>query len=159
RAGATIPPLRDRALAGPLFAVVYAEGKPQLQLASRARTLAAAVAELRPQLRSAPPGRLKVDVTLACAPILRSPEPLFALSLVPGVDGMGGRAGDHEAFLPADDLLRADVLAARQPTRAMEFELGADADAVDRLLAAALGLDEGAYAHAPRRYFRFRTDG
>jgi hypothetical protein len=106
-----------------------------------------------------PQPRVKVDVVMARAPIAAWPPPLFALSLVPGLDGVGVAVGDREAFLLPDDLMRADVLAAQQPLQALEFELGANTDQIARLLAKQLGLDDGAFARAPKRWFRFRTDG
>ena len=102
--------------------------------------------------------RLKGDVVLARAPIFAGYEPLFALSIVPGVDGIGVDVGEKEAFLLPDDLLRADVLAGHTPLSAMDFELGAKRDAIDALLAAQLGLDEAGFQRASKKYFRFRTD-
>lgn len=105
-----------------------------------------------------PQSRIKVDVVVARAPIVAHWEPVFALSLVPGLDGVGVDVGDREAYVLPDDLMRADVLAAAQPLQAMEFELGANRDAIDTLLRTQLAMEEGAFAHAPKRYFRFRTD-
>ena len=87
--------------------------------------------------------RFKADVVVARAPIIASFGPLFALSLVAGVDGIGVNVGTQEAFLLPDDLLRADALAGQTPLSAMDFELG---------------LDDAAFARAEKKYFRFRTD-
>ncbi|MDB4965310.1 MAG: hypothetical protein JWN44_999, partial [Myxococcales bacterium] len=105
-----------------------------------------------------PASRIKVDVVMARASIVSRSDLVFALSLVPGLDGVGVDVGDREAYLSADELMRADALAAAQPLQAMEFELGADRGAIDTLLRKQLGMEEGDYARQPRRYFRFRTD-
>ena len=102
--------------------------------------------------------RLKGDVVVARAPIFAGFEPLFALSIVPGLDGIGVDVGEKEAFLLPDELLHADVLAGQTPLSAMDFELGAKRDAIDALLRKQLGLDDAAFAHAHKSYFRFRTD-
>ncbi len=105
-----------------------------------------------------PASRVKVDVVVARAPIFAGYMPLFALSLVAGMDGIGVDVGAREAFLLPDDLLRADALAGDTPLSAMDLELGARRDVIDHLLAQKLGLDDSAFARAPKRYFRFRTD-
>lgn len=102
--------------------------------------------------------RLKGDVVVARAPVFAGVAPLFALSLVPGLDGIAVDVGTREAFLLPDDLLRADALAGQTPLSAMDFQLGAKREVIDALLAAQLGLDESAFARAPKKYFRFRTD-
>src|SRR3954471_16277542 len=103
-------------------------------------------------------GRYKGDVVLARAPILAAWEPLFALSLVAGLDGVGVDVGEREAFLLPDELLRADALAGETPLSAMDLELGAKKEVIDQLLAKKLALDAAAFQRAPKRYFRFRTD-
>jgi hypothetical protein len=102
--------------------------------------------------------RVKVDVVMGRAPIFAGYDPLFALSLVAGLDGIGVDIGTREAFLLPDDLLVADALAGETPLSAMDLELGARRDVIDRLLATRLGLDEAAFARATKSYFRFRTD-
>lgn len=104
-------------------------------------------------------GRIKIDVVVARAPIAAFFEPLFALSIVPGLDGIGVTVDGREAWLLPDDLMLADALASRQLLAAMDFELGANKERIDELLARQLGLDDLAFEHAPKRYFRFRTDG
>jgi hypothetical protein len=103
-------------------------------------------------------GRIKGDVVVARAPIFAGYTPLFALSLVAGLDGVGVDVGAREAFLLPDDLLRADALAGDTPLSAMDLELGAKRDVIDALFAKELALDEDAFARAPKKYFRFRTD-
>jgi hypothetical protein len=103
--------------------------------------------------------RIKVDVLLARGRLLQWPEPLFALGLVPGLDGVGVTVGDRDVYLLPDELMLADALASRQPLAALDFELGANKDRIDELLAKQLGLDDNAFARADKKYFRFRTDG
>ncbi|HEX4462705.1 MAG TPA: hypothetical protein VIA18_32235, partial [Polyangia bacterium] len=154
----------NRAIAGPLFVALFVDGAPELRLTSRAPTLAAAVADVAAQLAHAAQsddararGRLKVDVTLARAPIVSGP--LFALSIVPGLDGVGVRVDDREVYSTVDELMRADVLASAEPLlRGMDLELGVDAVAVGKLLAQSLGLDDDAFAAARKSWFRFRAD-
>ncbi len=155
----------NRPLAGPLFVALFVDGAPELRLESRAPTLAAAVADVVAQLgRTAQSddaharGRLKVDVTLARAPIVATFAPLFALSIVPGRDGVGVRANGREAYLTVDELMRADVLAAAEPLRGMDLELGCDPVAIGKLLGQSLGLDEDAFAAARKSWFRFAAD-
>jgi len=102
--------------------------------------------------------RVKGDVVVARAPIFAGYEPLFALSLVAGYDGIGVDVGSREAFLLPDDLLRADALAGQTPLSAMDFELGLKRDVIDSMLEKQLGLDDAAFARAAKKYFRFRTD-
>ncbi|MGZ3438368.1 MAG: hypothetical protein ACXVDD_02585, partial [Polyangia bacterium] len=103
--------------------------------------------------------RTKVDVVVARAPIFAGYDPLFALSLVPGLDGIGVDVGANEAFLLPDELMRADALAGKTPlSSAMDFELGAKRDVIDPLLAKKLAMEQGAFDRAKKRYFRFRTD-
>jgi hypothetical protein len=104
-------------------------------------------------------GRIKIDVVLARAPIAAWPEPLFALSIVPGLDGIGVLVDGREAYLMPDDLMLADALASSQPLAALDFELGAKKERIDELLARQLGLDDVAFGRARKKYFRFRTDG
>jgi hypothetical protein len=103
--------------------------------------------------------RTKVDVVVARAPIFSGWDPIFALSLVAGLDGVGVDIGDNEAFLLPDELMRADALAGQTPlSSAMDFELGARRELIDRLLAKKLAMEQGAFERAPKKYFRFRTD-
>ena len=103
-------------------------------------------------------GRYKGDVVVARAPIIAAWEPLFALSLVAGLDGVGVDVGAREAFLLPDELLAADALAGDTPLSSMDLELGAKKDVIDHLLAQKLALDDAAFARAGKRWFRFRTD-
>ncbi|MCU1279312.1 MAG: hypothetical protein JWM53_2858 [bacterium] len=102
--------------------------------------------------------RIKVDVVVARAPIFAAYDPLFALSLVAGMDGIGVDVGEREAFLLPDELMRADALAGETPLSAMDLQLGARRDVIDQLLAKKLAMEEGELARASKKYFRFRTD-
>jgi hypothetical protein len=156
-------PSPSLALRGPLFATLFLDGAPAARAESRAPTLAAAVADAAAQLARAGVsddarrrGRLAVDVTRARAPIVTRFAPLFALSFVPGVDGVGARLGDREALLTVDDLMRADVLAAHEPLPGLDLEIGADGPAIRARLAAALSVAPAALDRAS--WFRFRAD-
>jgi hypothetical protein len=152
--------LAARPLAGPLFVNVYDKGAPVAARAIAAPTLGAALAEAAadPRLRATPEQRFKVDVMGARARIATRPEPLFALSLVPGIDGIGVRVGDREAYLLPDELMRADLLTHWLPVSLLDFELGADVDGIAKQLAQKLGLGDDDFARAKKRWFRFRTD-
>jgi hypothetical protein len=163
RAAAPPAPLPSRALLGPVFAALFVDGAPAVRVEARAPTLAAAVEDAAAQLRAATlsddarrRGRLAVDVTRARAPIASAPAPLFALSIVPGIDGIGARLGDRDAWLTVDELMRADALAATQPVPGVDFEIGADLAVIRARIAAALAVDVAALEHA--HWFRFRAD-
>jgi hypothetical protein len=155
--------LPARALRGPLLATLYVDGAPAAHADSRAPTLAAAAADAAAQLaRAAVPddarrrGRLAVDVVLARAPLYAAFEPLLALSLVPGLDGIGVTLDRREAFLGVDDLMRADALAAHDPLPGLDLQLGADTAAIRTRLAATLAVDPATLRRAA--WFRFRAD-
>jgi hypothetical protein len=154
------PALAARRLDGPLFVNVYDKGVPVATRTVAAPTLAAALAQATadPQLRATPEQRLKVDVFMARAPVAVTPAPLFALSLVPGLDGIGVTLGDREAYLLPDELMRAELLTNWLPVRQLDFELGADTDGIARQLARQLGLGDDDFARAKKRWFRFRVD-
>jgi hypothetical protein len=161
----------DRRLAGALVVTLYDRGAPLARVESRRPILGEAAREAADRLRAeldghAPPiapevrarARLKVDAIVARAPIVTTIEPLFALSLEPGVDGLGLDFDGREVLLTSDDLMRGDLLASRQPTQAMEFELGADTGALIRRLASEVGASGAEWRRARKRFFRFRAD-
>jgi hypothetical protein len=154
------PALAARRLDGPLFVNVYDKGAPVATRAISAPTLTAALAQATAdsQLHASPEQRLKVDVFMARAPIAISPAPLFALSLVPGIDGVGVTLSDREAYLLPDELMRADLLTHWLPVSQLDFELGADIDGIAKQLARKLGLTDDDFARAKKRWFRFRVD-
>ncbi|MSP62118.1 MAG: hypothetical protein EXR72_17645 [Myxococcales bacterium] len=114
-------------------------------------------------LRALPPSdraacRIKVDVLTGRAPIAAGIEPLFVLSLIAGVDGLGLQLPDREVLLLPDDLLAADLLAGHRPLPVPDLTLGLDARGAVRLLALRAGLDADAWRRTPHRLFRFRTE-
>jgi hypothetical protein len=151
----------DRPLGGPLFVSVYDKGAPVAARTLVAPTLAAALAEAAadPSLRATPEQRYKVDVMMARAHLATAPAPLFALSLVPGVDGIGVTVDGRTAYLLPDELMRGELLTAWLPVSLLDFELGADVDGIAQKLARKLGLSDDAFSQAEKRWFRFRVDG
>jgi hypothetical protein len=150
-------------LTGPAIVTLYADGKPAARVEGRGATVGAALADaaralalagrsIAPELRRR--GRLKIDLVRARAPMVARIAPLFAFSLIGGVDGIGLEAGGREVLLTADDLLAADVLAAYSPARALELELGTDGAAVLRRLAERAGVAR----IDTRRLVRFRAE-
>jgi hypothetical protein len=165
--GATRRAILDRPLAGggPVVATLWDRGEPIARVEGRGTTLALAVDDAASALARQSVdttrrerARLKVDVVLARAPIATAPTALLALSVVPGMDGVGLAVDDREHLLLADDLLRDDLAAAYAPVRGMEFTLGLDGPAVLRRLVSDSGLDRAAFRRASKRWFRFRAD-
>jgi hypothetical protein len=157
--------LGDRALHGPLVVVAWDRGAPIARVIVRAPTLRVAAVEAARQLGAAAlpadiraRARLKVDLVLARAPLFTRIQPLYALSLVPGLDGIGVAVDGREAVLLPDDLMRAEVFSHTQPTQAMEFEIGADTEAIEWQLRRELALDDAAWSRARRHLYRLRTD-
>ena len=150
----------SRVLAGPVFVTVYDKGAPVAARTIMTTTLSSAIAAAAadPALHATPAQRYKVDVMMARAPIAARPEILFALSLIPGIDGIGVTLDGRDAWLTPDELMRADVLASWLPVSALDFELGADVNAIGKLLAQKLALDDDAFARAKKHWFRFRVD-
>ena len=149
----------DRPIAGPLVMSIYDRGVVVQRFAGDGETLARAVAQVRTQLGQAivpERARIKVDVVMARAPILTRIAPLWALSLEPGVDGIGVEIGGRETLLLADDLLKDDLVASQSPVRGMEFTLGIDGPAVMRRLAQVSGATAAGWR--TRRFFRFRAE-
>lgn len=105
--------------------------------------------------------RFKVDIALGRAPMLTWPEMLQAISLVPGVDGLGVRVGKKTAYLDPDTLLRRGLVTGYQPFKFVaEFKAGLHIGEADELLGRELRMwEDGRYQKARRSYFRFRTDG
>jgi hypothetical protein len=103
-------------------------------------------------------GRLKADVILGQSPIVSQIAPLLALSLVPGMDGLGLQFGARRVLLTVDDLLRADLLAGWKPLASVDVELGLDVPEVLRRLAREVGANATTWRTTPHRLFRFRAD-
>ena len=106
--------------------------------------------------------RFKVDIAQGRAPMLTWPEILMAISLVPGVDGLGAQVGDKTAYLDPDELLRRGLVTGYQPFKFVrEFKAGLHIKDADELLARQLGQWKNRrwVGGSGRRYFRFRTAG
>ena len=48
-------------------------------------------------------------------------EPLFALSVIPGIDGIGLEFGGREALLLPDELMREGLLTGYRPLPSIDF--------------------------------------
>jgi hypothetical protein len=152
-------PSLSRAIAGPVLVTVWDQANVVTRAIGRGPTLGEALhqaALLLPE--DAPRGRIKLDVVLARAPMWTGFAPLFALALEPGRDGIGLELGEKEAWITADELLRADVLASHPALSGMDFTIGTDTGAVVRMLADRVGARAGEWASSKRRFFRFRAD-
>ncbi len=105
---------------------------------------------------------IKVDVIDGRAPIpgvAAAIDPLLAVSLVPGVDGLGLDFGGREVLLTPDELLAGDYLAGHRPLPGVDFEVGLDGRAALRALAARAGASPATWRATPHHLFRFRTVG
>lgn len=161
-----------RRVQGPVFVHLYLRGKTPFSYRSATPTtvwsaLRAAAEALRqdPALRGLSEAdrrvsRFKVDIAQGRAPMVTWPEILFALSLVPGVDGLGVRAGGKTAYLDPDETLRRGLVTGYQPFKFVkQFKAGLHIRDADELLADQLGMSLAQFRSKKRRYFRFRTDG
>jgi len=155
-------PALARPIAGPLLVTVWDQANVVARAIGRGKTLGEALHQAALLLDAAPDearrGRIKVDLVMARAPVWTGFAPLFALALEPGRDGIGLELGEKEAFITADELLRADVLASHPALSGMDFTIGTDGPAVVRMLANRAGARSGEWSSAKRRFFRFRAD-
>jgi hypothetical protein len=147
----------------PLRVTLFVAGEPAARVDGRGATLGAALAAAARALAAAPVdaatrarGRIKLDLARGRAPIVTRIAPLFALSIVPGVDGVGVEVGGDERRLWPDELLAGDLLAANVPFPAAEFEIGADTRAVVRRLADGIPVVE--WRALSKRFFRFGVE-
>ncbi len=164
----------SRRFPGPVFVQLYLRGRVIFTYQSAPRIpLEQAVSEACKRLGRDPEigrlskkelrdSRFKVDLTTARGPILTRPKVLLALSVVPGLDGIGietshGRTG----YITPDELLRRNLMTGYRPFKFVaEFKAGLHIDAVSNILARRLGLDPPRSGHLPPgRLFRFRTFG
>lgn len=102
--------------------------------------------------------RIQLDVDAGSGPLIESIAPLFALSIVPGVDGLGLRFGEREARLYPDELARDGMLAGWRPLPGFDLELGLDVRAALNHLALAVGADSATWRHVPHTFYRFRVE-
>jgi hypothetical protein len=155
----------ERSLAEPIVVVLYDRGQPVVRIEAEGETLGAATERAAEALRrKAIPeevrrrGRLKVDVILGRAPIVSGIAPVLAVSLVPGMDGLGLEFGARRVLFTVDDLLRADLLAGWKPLPSVDVELGLDVPRALLRLATEVGANAATWRATPRRLFRFRAD-
>ncbi len=162
-----------RKVRGPIFVRLHLRGKVPFEYRSGSPVviwdaLGAAAKKLRASesvtALSAADRRLsrfKIDIGHGRGPIVTAPEILFAISLVPGVDGMGVRVGGKTAYLDPDESLRRGLVTGYQPFKFVrEFKAGMHIPAVDEYLGRQLGMwEDGRFAKASKTYFRFRTEG
>jgi hypothetical protein len=160
----------ERPSRGPVWVSLFRLGAPAVQrecvgatvgaaLSACARELAVAVRGLGWNAADRAAARIKVDVTTAEGPVPAWPTAALALGVVPGVDGLGVRLDGREARLLPDELLRADLLNGYRPLeRFAEVSAGLHVPRVVTVLARRLEVDGPAWAHASKRFFRFRTD-
>lgn len=105
--------------------------------------------------------RFKVDIAHGRAPMVTKPEILFAISLVPGVDGLGVKVGGKTAYLDPDESLRRGLVTGYQPFKFVkEFKAGLHIPEVAEYFGRQLGMwEDGRYGKASKTFFRFRTEG
>ncbi len=162
-----------RKVMGPVFVKLYLRGEAIFEHRSRTGVvlwdaLLAAARRLRGDSRiqglsegDRQLSRFKVDIGHGRAPIVTRPEVLFAMSLVPGVDGLGVTVRGRTAYLDPDESLRRGLVTGYQPFKFVrEFKAGLHVADADEYLGRQLGMwEDGRYRRSARRYFRFRTEG
>lgn len=126
----------DHRLPGPLWVTLYDEGVVRARLRSDRSQLSSALVDLARRLADKRPGlsdpvaargRLKLDLMVGSGPLITSVPLLFAMSVVPGRDGLSMRSGTERSYLLPDDLYRDELLTGYQPFYFMpEFRTGLD---------------------------------
>jgi len=185
-AAGDLPALPDRPLDhdGPLIVAVWHEGRAVARVDAYGYTIARAVREAQALLAEQKgvqgladdarrEARIKVDVVVGRAALMRPGsrlsylfEGFFGLDILPtlavhaGIDGVGVTLnGRTHALLLPDELVRARLVSAKHPfKRIPELKVGLDLARLDKRLARWAGVPDGAFAHAEREYWRFRTD-
>jgi hypothetical protein len=155
------PPASGAGTFGPVRVALYDKGEPVAVAVARGTSLAdalrAATQKLIAPAEVAARARVKIDIMVARAPIVASPSALLALSLVPGIDGLGVDLGGQEIYLWPDDLRRAESYAANQPFPGLEVTVGLDVQSVLRKLAVQGRVSGEVWRRTPKRWFRFRA--
>jgi hypothetical protein len=163
-----------RRFPGPVFVVLYLRGRvifryrspdkialgQAIERAREALLIDDRIAGLSKAQRRAT--RFKVDLTTARGPIMTRPRILLALSVVPGIDGLGLSApGGKRVYLTPDELLRRNLVTGFRPFKFVkEFKAGLHIDSVSEILARRAGLDAVEKGKLPAgELFRFRTQG
>jgi hypothetical protein len=166
--GRAAPSLQAPALArpprGPIWVTLYRHGERVLQHRAEPPDVATALRQAAEAIRArrdlGDPAqlRIKLDLTTAEGPIVTAVPLFFAHSIVPGLDGLGLRAGDRRAELLPDELFARDLLSGEQLFSFMsEFRSGLALHKAIDLLADRLELTSEAWRRTSKRYFRFRV--
>lgn len=183
---AELPALPNRSLPdeGPLIVSVWYQGRSVVRIDAYGRTVATATREAQSRLsadqrvaaltaEARREARIKVDVVVGRAELMRPSSRLsrlisgfLGMDILPtvaahaGVDGIGVTLhGRTHALLLPDELVRARLVSAKNPIkRVPELKVGLDLDRIDAQLARWAGVPMGAFEHADRVYWRFRTD-
>lgn len=153
---------------GPLIATVWTSGRERARGVGRGATLAVAVDAAIDSLLEHPrvkrrrvgqyrAARVQFDLVVGRAPL--AAKPFEALSLNPGVEGLGVEVAGAEHFMLPGDLVRRRALNAATPLSfARDVRFGLDVGRADRWLRRRAALSSDEWDAAPRRYFRFLTD-
>ena len=172
-AGLPAHPELGRSLAdrGPVAVTVWHGGRQLARADGYGATLAEAVADAAATLpthlglRSLDEGqrkaaRIKVDVVVGRGPLSHTSDLLTAVSINPGLEGLGVIIdGSMTRLLLPDRLMLWRLLSKSRPLSFVpEFNVGLDFEQADMRLAEMAQLPAGAYGAAEREYFRFRTD-
>jgi hypothetical protein len=88
-------------------------------------------------------GELVFESVVADAPVVTWPELAFAVSLVPGRDGLRATLGEKTAYLTPDDLLSAQLYDHGVHISSIMISLGVPVEQVVHLLANRLGTSDG----------------
>lgn len=156
-------------LPGPIWITVYHRGVKLLRhraeqptlgeaLSACARVLAGSkrLSSLSPAKRART--RIKVDLMLAEGPIISSIPLIFAMSVVPGLDGLGLTVDQETTFLLPDDLFKHKLFAGTAPFYFIpEFRTGLELTGAVNRLADQLEISAEQWRRSARRYFRFRV--
>ncbi len=124
---------------GPLYATLWVDGRIRARVTGEGDDLAQAVSRAAQALAGHPKimgrtglgGRIKLDRTVAAAPIVSELAPIVALSINPGLDGIRRVLGDAQRTRLPDDLVKAQRFGLAPLVPGIrELRLGLDATAV-----------------------------
>ncbi|MBN1336692.1 MAG: hypothetical protein JXB39_12110 [Deltaproteobacteria bacterium] len=97
---------------GPLVVTAWERGRPALRVTSDQGDLAEAVRASADEIASSgprPEARLQVDRVTALAPVASAADPVLALSVNPGVEGLWRQDRDPDLLVLPTDLLKKQV--------------------------------------------------
>lgn len=156
---------------GPVVVTVWWEGRQYARADGYGANLDAAVLDAAKRLPAHPglrtlddarraEARIKVDVIVGRGPLSHTSELLTAVSINPGLEGLGVVIeGNKTVTLMPDRLMLWRLLSKTRPLSFVpEFNVGLDFEQADARLAEMAQLPPGAYGGSKREYFRFRTD-